>query len=44
MKRFKAQGKAVLVVEYLCGARSPASAATEIRSHGFVPNFAQRNL
>jgi cysteinyl-tRNA synthetase, unknown class len=41
LKRAKARGKAVLVVEYLS---SNSAVASEIRSHGFVPNFAQRGL
>ena len=41
LKRAKARGKAILVVEYM----SPSdSAAAEIRCHGFVPTFANRGL
>jgi cysteinyl-tRNA synthetase, unknown class len=41
LKRAKARGKAVLVVEYI---GDNAGVASEIRSHGFVPNFAKRGL
>jgi cysteinyl-tRNA synthetase, unknown class len=41
LKRAKARGKAVLVVEYI---GDNSSVASEIRSHGFVPNFAKRGL
>jgi cysteinyl-tRNA synthetase, unknown class len=43
LKRAKAKGKAIFVVEYLSGS-SAASVAAEIRRQGFVPNFAGRNL
>jgi cysteinyl-tRNA synthetase, unknown class len=41
LKHAKARGKAVLVVEYI---GDNAAVAAEIRSHGFVPNFAKRGL
>lgn len=41
LKRAKARGKAVLVVEYISDSSTVAS---EIRTHGFVPNFAKRGL
>jgi hypothetical protein len=41
LKRAKVRGKAVLAVEYLS---DNSSVAAEIRSHGFVPNFAKRGL
>jgi cysteinyl-tRNA synthetase, unknown class len=41
LKRAKARGKAVLVVEYI---GDNSGVASEIRSHGFVPNFAKRGL
>jgi len=43
LKRAKARGKAVFVVEYLSGG-SASSAASEIRRLGFVPSFAGRDL
>jgi cysteinyl-tRNA synthetase, unknown class len=43
LKRAKARGKAIFVVEYLSGG-SAESVAAEIRRQGFVPNFAGRSL
>ncbi|MBS0244024.1 MAG: endo alpha-1,4 polygalactosaminidase, partial [Proteobacteria bacterium] len=43
LKRAKAKGKKVFVVEYLSGG-SASRVASEIRAQGFVPNFAGRNL
>ncbi|MFV0295447.1 MAG: endo alpha-1,4 polygalactosaminidase [Hyphomicrobiaceae bacterium] len=43
LKRAKARGKAIFVVEYLRGS-SAARAAAKIRAMGFVPNFAGRSL
>lgn len=43
LKRAKARGKSVFVVEYLSGSTA-SSVAAEIRKQGFVPNFAGRNL
>jgi len=43
LKRAKAKGKAVFVVEYV-SAGSASSVAGEIRRLGFVPNFAGRSL
>ena len=43
LKKAKAQGKAVHVVEYV-GGGSRSQAESEIRKQGFVPAFAPRNL
>jgi cysteinyl-tRNA synthetase, unknown class len=43
LKRAKARGKAIFVVEYLSGGTA-AGVAAEIRRQGFVPNFAGRSL
>lgn len=43
LKRARARGKAVFVVEYLRGSGAERIAA-EIRAQGFVPNFAPRGL
>jgi cysteinyl-tRNA synthetase len=43
LKKAKAQGKAVHVVEYV-GGKSRAEAESEIRKHGFVPAFGPRQL
>lgn len=43
LKRAKAAGKTVLVVEYI-GGSAASGAAGEIRRHGFVPTFAERGL
>lgn len=43
LKKAKAQGKAVHIVEYVDG-KSRAQAESEIRSQGFVPAFAPRHL
>jgi cysteinyl-tRNA synthetase len=43
LKRAKARGKAIFVVEYLSGSTA-SSVAAEIRRQGFVPNFAGRSL
>lgn len=43
LKRAKARGKAIFVVEYLSGGTAQ-SVAAEIRKLGFVPNFAGRSL
>ncbi len=43
LKKAKAQGKAVHVVEYV-GGKSRSSAEGEIRKQGFVPAFAPRQL
>jgi uncharacterized protein (TIGR01370 family) len=43
LKRAKAKGKSIFVVEYLSGART-VRVGQEIRAQGFVPNFAGRSL
>ncbi len=43
LKRAKARGKSIFVVEYLSGGTA-SRVAEEIRSMGFVPNFAGRSL
>lgn len=43
LKRAKARGKSIFVVEYLSGG-SASQVAGEIRRQGFVPNFAGRDL
>lgn len=43
LKRAKARGKAIFVVEYLSGGTA-SRVADEIRRMGFVPNFAGRSL
>ena len=43
LRRAKARGKAILVVEYLSGSETAAVGA-ELRGYGFVPNFTNRGL
>ena len=43
LRRAKARGKAILVVEYLSGSETTAVGA-ELRGYGFVPSFASRGL
>lgn len=43
LKRAKAKGKSIFVVEYLSGG-SASKVADEIRAQGFVPSFAGRSL
>ena len=43
LKRAKAKGKSIFVVEYMAGGTA-SRIATEIRAQGFVPNFAGRSL
>ena len=43
LKRAKAKGKSIFVVEYMSGG-SASNVAGEIRAQGFIPSFAERSL
>ena len=43
LKRAKAKGKSIFVVEYMSGGTA-SRVAEEIRAQGFVPSFAGRSL